>query len=172
MINWALEHINIQTISVINHQQTAIDSFRPENLQVMYNLSPTPKYTYNATFLLDFERKECTQYNINGCDIIKTWWGHTDKFRAYAHGMYSTTSLDSHVLYITMMLCRLFGKRNPVHLSVECLRQYRYSNRGRTPSLTTHITRSKINTLMFSHVKTPTRKHPRSQPMRPLGAVY
>jgi hypothetical protein len=52
------------------------------------------------------------------------------------------------------------------------VRQHRYSNRGRTPSVTTHITRSKINTPMFSHGKTPTGKHPRPQPTRPLGAVY
>jgi hypothetical protein len=52
------------------------------------------------------------------------------------------------------------------------VRQHRYSNRGRTPLVTTHITRSKINTPMFSHGKTPMGKHPRPQPMRPLGAVY
>jgi hypothetical protein len=52
------------------------------------------------------------------------------------------------------------------------VRQHRYSNIGRTPSVTTHITRSNINTPMFSHSKTPTGKHPRPQPTRPLGAVY
>ena len=43
---------------------------------------------------------------------------------------------------------------------------------GRTPLVTTHITRSKINTPMFSRGKTPMGKHPRPQPTRPLGAVY
>jgi hypothetical protein len=52
------------------------------------------------------------------------------------------------------------------------VRKHRYSNRGRTPSVTTHITRSKINTPMFSRGKTPMGKHPWPQPMRPLGAVY
>jgi hypothetical protein len=52
------------------------------------------------------------------------------------------------------------------------VQQHRYSNRGRTPSVTTHINRSKINTPMFSRGKTPTGKHPWPQPMRPLGAVY
>jgi hypothetical protein len=75
-INSDLEHINIQTISVINQQQTALISFRLKNLQVMYNISPTPKYNYNVDFLLDFERRDCTQYGRNGHDIIKTWWGH------------------------------------------------------------------------------------------------
>jgi hypothetical protein len=57
-------------------------------------------------------------------------------------------------------------------LATDIVRQHRYSNRGRTPSVTTHITRSKINTPMFSRGKTPTGKHPRPQPTRPLGAVY
>ena len=61
MINWALEHVEIQTRSIINHQQVVVSSFQPENLQLMYKLSPIPKYTYNVAFFLDFERKECTQ---------------------------------------------------------------------------------------------------------------
>jgi hypothetical protein len=61
---------------------------------------------------------------------------------------------------------------NPETKKTVFVRQHRYSNRGRTPSVTTHITRSKINTPMFSRGKTPTGKHPRPQPTRPLGAVY
>jgi hypothetical protein len=76
MINWALEHVNIQTRSIINQQQVIIDSFRQEHLKVMYKISPTHKYTYNATFLLEFERNECTQYARNGHDIVKTRWAH------------------------------------------------------------------------------------------------
>jgi hypothetical protein len=33
--------------------------------------------------------------------------------------MYSTTSLDAHMLYIAMMLCHLFGKNKPTHFSIE-----------------------------------------------------
>jgi hypothetical protein len=33
--------------------------------------------------------------------------------------MYSTTSLDSHILYIAMILYRLFGKKNPTHFSIK-----------------------------------------------------
>jgi hypothetical protein len=87
MINWALEHVDIQTRSIINHQQVIINSFRSENLQVMYKISPTPKYTYNVTFLLEFERKECTKYGRNGHDIVKNWWGHLEIFKFNAHGM-------------------------------------------------------------------------------------
>jgi hypothetical protein len=33
--------------------------------------------------------------------------------------MYATTYLDAHMLYIAMILCRLFGKKNPTHFSAE-----------------------------------------------------
>jgi hypothetical protein len=76
MISWALEHIDIHTKSIINHDQVVVGSFRREHLQVKYKLSPTPKYTYNTTFLIEFERKYFIQYARSGHDIIKTWWGH------------------------------------------------------------------------------------------------
>ena len=52
------------------------------------------------------------------------------------------------------------------------VQKHMYLKRGQTPSITTHITRSKINTPMFWRGKTPTGKHPRPQPIRPLGVVY
>jgi hypothetical protein len=85
----------------------------------MYKLSSEPKYTYNSSFLLDFEWKECTECGRTGHDIIKTWWGNPSKFKTDAHGIYSTTSLDAHFLYISMMLCQLFGRKNPTHFTVE-----------------------------------------------------
>jgi hypothetical protein len=33
--------------------------------------------------------------------------------------MHATTYLDAHMLYISIMLCHLFGKKNPTHFSVE-----------------------------------------------------
>jgi hypothetical protein len=33
--------------------------------------------------------------------------------------MHTTTSLYTHMLYVAMMLCCLFGKKNPTHFSVE-----------------------------------------------------
>jgi hypothetical protein len=85
----------------------------------MYKLSPTLKYTYNVTFLLEFKRKECIQYAMSSHDIIKTSWGHPKRFRTDAHGMYATTSIKYHMLYLAMMLFRLFGKKSPTHFLVE-----------------------------------------------------
>jgi hypothetical protein len=59
MISWALEHIDIQTQSIFNHQKVIVISFRLEHMQVMYTLSPNPKYTFNAAFIMEFEQKEC-----------------------------------------------------------------------------------------------------------------
>jgi hypothetical protein len=119
MISWALEHVDVQTRSIINHQKVVVGSFRLEHMQVMYKLSPNPRYTFNVAFILEFEQKECVQYARNCHDIIKSWWGHPERFRTDAHGIYATTSLDAHMVYVAMMLCRLFGKKIPTHFSVE-----------------------------------------------------
>jgi hypothetical protein len=97
MIGWVLEHIDIQIRSVISYQNTSIGSFCLEDIQEMYKLYFAPKYTYNATFILDFERRDNIQYGITGHDIINTWWGNPSKFKSDAHGIYSTTSLNSHI---------------------------------------------------------------------------
>jgi hypothetical protein len=83
----------------------------------MYKISPDPKYNYNVAFMLEFEKKECIQYDKIYPDIIKSWWGHPEKFRADAHGIYATTLLDTHMIYVAMMICRLFGK-SPTHFPV------------------------------------------------------
>jgi hypothetical protein len=85
----------------------------------MYKLSPNPKYNYNDAFMLDFEQKECIQYDKSYLDIIRSWWGHPEKFRADAHGMYATTSLAVHMIYVAMMLCRLLEKNIPTHFPVK-----------------------------------------------------
>jgi hypothetical protein len=82
MIRWALDHVDIPTRTIISEQNVTIGTFRPEHLQAMYQLSPTPNFTYNAEFLEDFKRKECQQYGRNLSDLIKDWVSHPAKFRA------------------------------------------------------------------------------------------
>jgi hypothetical protein len=90
-------------------------------MQVMYKLSPNPRYKFNASFILEFEEKECVEYEKNCPDIIKSWWGHPERFRTDAHGIYSIVSLDAHMVYVDMMICLLFGKKSPTHFSKEWL---------------------------------------------------
>jgi hypothetical protein len=68
---------------------------------------------------LEFEKQEFIQYDKSYPNIIKSWWGHPKKFKDDAHGMYATASLDAHMIYASMILCRLFEKNNPTHFSVE-----------------------------------------------------
>jgi hypothetical protein len=119
MIGWALENIDVQTRSITNHQKVFVGSFRPKHIQVMYKLCLEPKYTYNIAFLLEFEQQECIQYDKSYPDIIKSWWGHPEKFKADAHGVYATSSLDTHMIYVAVILCRLFRKKSPTHFPVE-----------------------------------------------------
>jgi hypothetical protein len=47
------------------------------------------------------------------------WWRCPSKFRADTHGIYATTSLNECMVYATIMLCRLFEKKNPCHFPAE-----------------------------------------------------
>ena len=55
------------------------------------------------------------QYGKNYPNLIKNWWARLEKFKADTHGIYATASLDAHMMYVAMMLCRLFGKENSSH---------------------------------------------------------
>jgi hypothetical protein len=119
MINWALEKVDISTRSILNDQAVVVGSFKPEHIQVMYKLSPNPEYIYNAEFTAEFQRKECTKADQTYPYLIKEWWRCPSKFRADAHGIYATTYLNEYMVYVAIMLCRLFGKNNPYHFPVE-----------------------------------------------------
>jgi hypothetical protein len=58
MIRWALDHVDIPTITIISEQKVTIGTFRPKHLQAMYQLSPTPNFAYNVEFLEGFKEKE------------------------------------------------------------------------------------------------------------------
>jgi hypothetical protein len=119
MISWALEKVDIPTRSILNGQGVIVGSFRPEHIQVMYKLSPNPKYTFNAEFLAEFQRKECTEADRTYPDLIRDWWRCPSKFRADTHGVYATTSLNEYMVYVAIMLCRLFGKKDPCHFPAD-----------------------------------------------------
>jgi hypothetical protein len=68
-----------------------------------------------SSFLTEFDEEECTQGGKNYPDLIKNWWARPEKFRADTHGIYATASLDAHMMYVAMMLCRLFGKETSAH---------------------------------------------------------
>jgi hypothetical protein len=71
MIGWALEHVDIPTRTISNPHKIAVGSFQPEHLQVMYKLSPESNFVYDASFLANFNQKECDQYAKNLPDLIK-----------------------------------------------------------------------------------------------------
>jgi hypothetical protein len=85
----------------------------------MYKLSPNPKYIYNAEFIAEFQRKECTKVDLTYPDLIKGWWRFPSKFRADTHGNYATASSNEYMVYVAMMLCRLFGKKNLCHFPAD-----------------------------------------------------
>jgi hypothetical protein len=51
-------------------------------------------------------------------DLIKDCYSRPEKFRADSHGIYVVSSLEPHMMYITMMMCRLYGRENTAHFSL------------------------------------------------------
>jgi hypothetical protein len=119
MISWALEKVDIPMRSILNDQGVIVSSFRPEHIQVMYKISPNTKYTFNAKFLAEFQRKEYTEADRTYPDIIRDWWRCPSKFRADTHGVYATTSLNEYMVYVSIMLCRLFRRKDPYHFHAD-----------------------------------------------------
>jgi hypothetical protein len=119
MVGWALDKVDIPTRTIQNEQGAIIDSFRPEHIQVMYKLSPNYKHTFNAEFLAEFQRKECIEAGQTYPDMIKGWARSEAKFRADSHGIYATASLNEYMVYVAMMLCRLFGRKDPCHFHAD-----------------------------------------------------
>jgi hypothetical protein len=115
MIQWVLDHVDIPTKTIISEQKVTVGTFRPENLQAMYKLSPTSNFTYNAEFLEYFKQKECEKYNKRLSDLIKDCVSQPVKFRVDINGVYSISSLEPQFKYITMMTCRLYGRKDTTH---------------------------------------------------------
>jgi hypothetical protein len=114
MISWALEKVDVPTRSILNEQGAVIDSFRPEHIQVMYNLLPNYRHTFNSEFF-EFQRKECIEAGQTYPGMIKGWARDENKFRVDLHGIYATASLNEYMVYVEMMLCRIFGRKDPCH---------------------------------------------------------
>ena len=84
----------------------------------MYKLSLISNFIYNVNFLVDFNKKECDQYRENLLDLIKYWCSLPENFIADSHGIYPVVTLEPHIMYIAMMMCRLYEKENTTHLSL------------------------------------------------------
>jgi hypothetical protein len=48
--------------------------------------------------------------------LIKDWCSRLEKFRADSHDIYSISSLEPQFMYISMMMCRIYGKEITTHL--------------------------------------------------------
>jgi hypothetical protein len=68
---------------------------------------------------MKFEDDKCTKYGRTVHDIVKTWWGNQYKFKTDSQGIYFIASYDAHILYISMMLCIMFGNKNPTHFTID-----------------------------------------------------
>ena len=84
----------------------------------MYKFSSLSNFVYNANFLEDFNKKECNQYGKSLPNLIKDWYSFLKKFRADSHGIYLVVALEPHIMYIAMIMCRLYRKENTTHFFI------------------------------------------------------
>jgi hypothetical protein len=119
MITWALDKVDVPTRSILNEQGVVIGSFKPEYIQVMYKLSPNYRQTYNTEFVAAFQRKQCVEGGQTYPDMIRGWVRNENKFRANEHGIYAIASLNEYMVYLAMMLCRIFGRKDPFHVNAD-----------------------------------------------------
>jgi hypothetical protein len=119
MVIWALDKADVPSRSILNNEGKVIGSFRPEHIQVMYQLSPTYRHTLNPEFLAAFQQKECIEAEQSYSDMIRGWVRDENSFRVNSYGIYATASLNDYMRYLAMMLCRLHGKRDSNHFSAE-----------------------------------------------------
>jgi hypothetical protein len=47
--------------------------------------------------------------------MIRGWARSEAKFRDDSHEIYARASLNEYMVYITIMLCRLYGRKDPCH---------------------------------------------------------
>jgi hypothetical protein len=84
----------------------------------MYKL-PKPEIFYNKEFLENFNQEECVQYDLQLPQLIKYWWDDENKFKIDSLGKYATSSCKLGKLYVTTLMCRLYGEKNPNHFKLE-----------------------------------------------------
>ena len=84
----------------------------------MYKL-PKPEIFCNKEFLEKFNQEECVQYNLKLPQLIKYWWADENKFKIDSLGKYATSSYKARELYVTTLMCQLYGEKNPNHFKLE-----------------------------------------------------
>jgi hypothetical protein len=76
-------------------------------------------YVYNQEFVSNFQRKECLEEDQTYPDIIKDWWRNEGKSKDDTHAIYTIASLNDYIIYVVMMLYRLFDKKSLTHFPAE-----------------------------------------------------
>ena len=84
----------------------------------MYEL-PKPGIFYNKEFLENFNQEECVQYDLQLPLLIKDWWDDENNFKIDILGKYATSSYKVWELYVTTLMCQLYGENNPNHFKLE-----------------------------------------------------
>jgi hypothetical protein len=119
MIQWALDHVDLPTRTILNNQRKMVGTFRPEHIQAMYKLPQTSECAYGKEFLEEFKKKECEEFDRTLPGLIRDWVSRPALLRINSDGVYSISSLEPNFMYVAMMACRLYGREDTAHFFVQ-----------------------------------------------------
>jgi hypothetical protein len=113
MIQWALDHVDLPSRTILNDQQAIIGTFRPNISSLCISSHATFECTYGKEFLAEFKKKECEEFEKTMPGLIKDWVSRSSTFRVNDKGVYSISSLEPNYMYVAMMTCPLLDGRIP-----------------------------------------------------------
>jgi hypothetical protein len=78
----------------------------------MYRLSrPTTKLDDN--FMNEFIKEKVKKEEMQMAHLIREWWYDPDSFKVIGEKIYHVTRLKKSPMLVSIMLCRLYGEKNP-----------------------------------------------------------
>jgi hypothetical protein len=111
MVRWIISHTNISTCIVVNSPRQVVGSFRPEDVNNMYKLSP-PIVRLDDNFIKEFIKKNVKEEEVQIPDLIKEWWYDPNSFKIMGDKMYLVPRLKKSPMLVAIMLCHLYGEKN------------------------------------------------------------
>jgi len=113
MVKWIVENVTIEDKEFVTSRQVVIDSFKLKDIRRMYHLTE-PHMVYDKAFVEKFSAE-----NEEPFEVIKQWMSNPSTHKMDRTDMYLVSSIATPYLYISTMLCRLFGYENTTKFSVE-----------------------------------------------------
>jgi hypothetical protein len=78
----------------------------------MYKLSQ-PTINLDDNFINKFIKEKFKKEEMQMAQLIREWWFDPDSFKVIGDKMYHVTRLKKSPMLVSIILCRLYGEKNP-----------------------------------------------------------